>query len=137
VILTATPAPVFHIALNATLVNDVWTILLLVVIAVATLGLAIGTFILAKATKEVAKDTVAAARLADRHHKESNVPIVSLSQGAFWIENMPEHANTKSLLSFKYWVTNSGNGPALNVQIIAEVALKYVHVGPPHNVCGP
>jgi len=39
-------------------------------------------------------------------------------------------------LSFKGWVINSGNGPALNVQIIAEVASEYAHVGPAQNICG-
>jgi hypothetical protein len=99
------------------LTTDPWLDLVTALLLVATVWLAIFTGRLNAATVGLAKDTVDASKLADRHHQESLLPIVQ------WLgrANIFPPSGGSIELTFEGDLENVGPGPALNV--VAELRI--------------
>lgn len=95
------------------------------VLALATGGLFVATYRVATRTAELAKDTVAATRVADKHHQESLTPVVE------WVclaQAKPQYEEPRTAvaapsgkvegwdITYTGTIKNVGTGPALNVR---------------------
>jgi hypothetical protein len=76
----------------------------------ATLGLAVYTAKLRKATVDLAGDTIQGNKLSDRHHQESLSPVCLLKDA-----NCSNSGDGRYFLAFS--VQNAGSGPALLVNV--------------------
>lgn len=97
------------------------------VLDLVTLALVAGTVFLAVytaklhgATVDLAKDTVAASDLADRHHQETLSPMCVVVDGRCTLVGTSTGKPADRKLHLSFAVENQGAGPA--VRVIAEVA---------------
>lgn len=104
-------------ALNA---KPVFDIFLPIVIAAATVSLAIFTGKLFGATALVAKESLDALKWADRHHQERLSPVV-VWDAKLNVKNVQDMAgNLTGLKRFHGDLTNVGGGPAFNILAVLD-----------------
>jgi hypothetical protein len=118
----ATPAAAQNTLIGEPFTTDPFLDGITLLLFLATLALATFTALLHRATVEVAKDTVAATKVGDRHHQESLSPVCVLREVFFDTNDYTVRARLK--------VQNVGAGPAIRINAnIQCLGTERRHIG--------
>jgi hypothetical protein len=101
-------------------------------LALATFGLFVATYLVARRTAQLGADTVKATKVADKHHQEALTPVVEWVCTAQALPIYPPDYSAgplpppiRYLISYSGTVKNVGTGPALNVRASFVFADRY------------